>query len=372
MHIANPIYDVVFKYLMEDAKIAKLLISSIIGEEIETLDFLPQEFTADLDTGIVGKIGLLTVYRLDFSATIKSADGLKQVLIEIQKAKYATDIMRFRGYLGSQYSNKNNTTVVTINDHERRIGIPIIGIYFLGHKLDSTDASIIGVNRAYKDLVTGELLTVKESFIESLTHDSYVIQIPNLAQKRRNDLEKLLSIFDQSMYVDAEHHMLNIKEEEYPEKHRSLIRRLQAAILEPEMRKQMEIEDGILDEFEDMQRRILQLRQKTAEAEKRTDVAMQKIVEAERETNEARQKTVEAERETDEARQRITQVEREADEARRETAAAEHKAEVARRKTTEAEHGAKKEVARKLKTAAVPMETIMQATGLSREEVEEI
>jgi hypothetical protein len=31
MQIANPIYDVVFNYLMEDAKIAKLLISSIIG-----------------------------------------------------------------------------------------------------------------------------------------------------------------------------------------------------------------------------------------------------------------------------------------------------------------------------------------------------
>ena len=41
MQIANPIYDVVFKYLMEDAKVAKLLISSIIGEEIEELDFRP-------------------------------------------------------------------------------------------------------------------------------------------------------------------------------------------------------------------------------------------------------------------------------------------------------------------------------------------
>ena len=35
MLIANPIYDVVFKFLMEDAKIAKLLLSSIIGENIE-------------------------------------------------------------------------------------------------------------------------------------------------------------------------------------------------------------------------------------------------------------------------------------------------------------------------------------------------
>ena len=163
MQIANPIYDVVFKYLMEDAKIAKLLISSIIGEEIETLDFRPQEFTADIDTGLEGRIGLLTVYRLDFSATINTVDGPKQVLIEIQKAKYATDIMRFRGYLGSQYSNKTNVKLSTINNHERKIGIPIIGIYFLGHKLDSTDASIIGVNRIYKDLVTGELLTVKDT-----------------------------------------------------------------------------------------------------------------------------------------------------------------------------------------------------------------
>ena len=331
MQIANPIYDVVFKYLMEDAKIAKLLISSIIGKEIESLDFRPQEFTADIDTGLEGRIGLLTVYRLDFSATINTAHGPKQVLIEIQKAKYATDIMRFRGYLGSQYSNKTNVKLATINNHERKIGIPIIGIYFLGHTLDSTDASIIGVNRIYKDLVTGELLTVKESFIESLTHDSYVIQIPHLAQKRRNDLEKLLSIFDQSMSVDAGQHILNIKEEEYPEKHRPLIRRLQAAILEPEMRKQMEIEDGILDDFEDMQRKIQRQSHEIAEAERVANEARQ-------ETAEARRKAAESERMADEAR-------READEGR-------------------------KTVARNLKTAGVALTTIMQATGLSREEIE--
>jgi hypothetical protein len=304
MHIANPIYDVVFKYLMEDAKIAKLLISSIIGEEIETLDFRPQEFTADIDkSGIEGRIGTLTVYRLDFAATIKTGDGLKQVLIEIQKAKFATDIMRFRSYLGGQYSNKNNTESATINNHSRKVGIPIIGIYFLGHKLDYTDASIIGVNRTYKDLVTGEQLSVKESFIESLSHDSYIIQIPSLKEKRRNDLEKLLSIFDQSTNVDAEHHILNIKEDDYPEKHRALIRRLQSAILEPEMRKQMEIEDGILCEFEDMQREIMQHRQEASEARQKMSTAEQKASEAE-------QKASEAKLEIDELRKRLAEFEK--------------------------------------------------------------
>lgn len=50
MLIANPIYDVVFKYLMEDNKIAKILISSIIGEDIKQLDFRPQDFVTDLES----------------------------------------------------------------------------------------------------------------------------------------------------------------------------------------------------------------------------------------------------------------------------------------------------------------------------------
>jgi len=43
MLIANPIYDVVFKYMMGDLKVAKTFISAIIGEEVEDLDFCPQE-----------------------------------------------------------------------------------------------------------------------------------------------------------------------------------------------------------------------------------------------------------------------------------------------------------------------------------------
>ena len=283
MHIANPIYDVVFKYLMEDAKVAKLLISSIIGEEIEELDFRPQEFTTDIDVGrLEGRSGTLTVYRLDFSARIKTDDGINNVIIEIQKAKFATDIMRFRSYLGNQYSDSNSTQMVTIKDHTRSIGIPIISIYFLGHKLDHNDSSVIGVKRTYLDLITGEELATRESFIESLTHDSYVIQIPNLTKKRRTELETLLCIFDQTLSVDPAHHILSVLEEDFPEKYRPLIRRLQMAVSEPEMRKQMTLEDGLLQDFENMQREIEEYKQKTVEAEKTIEDQKQKTVEAEK------------------------------------------------------------------------------------------
>ena len=325
MHIANPIYDVVFKYLMEDAKVAKLLISSIIGEEIEELDFRPQEFTTDIDKSrIEGRIGTLTVYRLDFTAKISTKEGSKNVIIEIQKAKFATDIMRFRSYLGNQYSDTSSTQAVTINNHTRNIGMPIIGIYFLGHKLDHNESAVIGVNRVYTDLITGEILTTKESFIESLTHDSYVIQIPNLRMKRRTELEALLSIFDQTLSVDAAHHMLNVQEGDFPEKYRPLIRRLQMAVSEPEMRKQMTLEDGLLQDFENMQREIEEYKQKTAEAEKSIEEAEKAIEEAEKaveeaekavevekqKTADAKQKTAEALQENEELKKRLSALER--------------------------------------------------------------
>lgn len=279
MHIANPIYDVIFKYLMEDAKIAKLIISSIIGEEIKELRFLPQEYITDIDSSgsnppvKIRKKSLhtLTVYRLDFSAKIKTPEGLKQVIIELQKAKFPTDIMRFRKYLGDQLSNKDNTKVVRINGKSRRVGIPIISIYFLGHKLDNTKAGAIKVSRQYSDLVTGEQITTKEEFIESLTVDSYVIQIPYLTDKRRNDLEILLSVFDQSTAINTEAHILNVSETDFPEKYRPIIRKLQKAVLDNDLKKRMTLEDTTLDELAEKERFIDELEQQVNEEREKNE-----------------------------------------------------------------------------------------------------
>jgi hypothetical protein len=270
MLIANPIYDVVFKFLMEDAKIAKLLLSSIIGENIEELTFLPQEFVSDIDKDKIdkprksiksrrGNKSSLTVYRLDFSAHIQTPEGTKQVIIELQKAKFSTDITRFRKYLGEQFGDKRNITSLKINKRFRKVGIPIISIYFLGHKLDYTTASAIKISRQYQDLITNEIIDTKESFIESLTLDSYVIQIPYLTDKRRTELEILLSVFDQRNVADNEHHILNVNEEDFPEKYRSIIRKLQQANQSPEIKKKMQLEDGIIEELEDKEREIEEL-----------------------------------------------------------------------------------------------------------------
>ncbi len=296
MHIANPIYDVVFKYLMDDSKIAKLIISTIINEEIEELTFIPIEFVADFDQKTKKKtkntqhnkasqytLTTLTVYRLDFSAKIKTPNGHKNVLIEIQKAKFPTDIMRFRKYLGTQYANKENTQLLKTGGRVRKTGVPIISIYFLGHKLDTITASAIGINRHYRDLITNEPITQKEIFIESLTHDSYVIQIPYLTPQRRNDLEILLSVFDQSTAIDPECHILNVKETDFPEKYRLIIRKLQKAIENAEVKQKMDMEDSILDELTEMERLIDNLGEENVQVKHENAQKTNKIEELENE-----------------------------------------------------------------------------------------
>jgi hypothetical protein len=273
MKIANPIYDVVFKYLMDDNKIAKLMISKIIGEEIESLYFQPKDNVVKIERSGIDEEkpqASFTVYRLDFAARIKLSDGgYKQVLIEIQKAKLPTDIMRFRKYLGQQYLTNKNSIDKEVKGELRKTALPIVAIYFLGHPLDFETAPVIKVNRNYVDLATGEQLKNKEEFIESLTHDSYVIQIPELKGKRRTELEKMLSIFDQSQKESD--HILNISETDFPEEYRDIIRKLQSAITDEEIQNTMDVEDEILSVLEVKERRIEDMKESLTKMGKELD-----------------------------------------------------------------------------------------------------
>lgn len=249
VQIANPIYDVVFKYLMNDEKVAKLLLSAIIGKEVVSLEFRPTEHHFP-----VGE--LLAVLRMDFTARIVDTNGQQElVILELQKAKLASDIMRFRRYLGEQYANKENVVREPSPEYPYRKALPIMSIYFLGHSLAHTKAPVVRVNRTYIDAATGEQIHEKEEFIESLTHDSIIIQIPYLKGRRRTELEQLLSLFDQSSAM-TDPHFLSVNEDELPERYRPLLRRLQKAVADPVVRQTMDAEDELLEEFKDYQRLI--------------------------------------------------------------------------------------------------------------------
>ena len=260
MYIANPIYDTVFKYLLEDNALAKLLIGGILQEEILSLEFRPQEHTSTIDRP--GQ-RVLTVYRMDFAARLRNPAGdERQVLIELQKAKLPTDIIRFRRYLGAQYADPENTRSVplkagTENAKSVRQGVPLLTIDFLGHALEHTDAPD-------------------------------VIQIPKLRGRRRTEVEELLQVFDQGR-IHGDRHRLLIDEAEVPERYRPILRRLQRAAAEPQIAEAMDVEDEVLEELQSLERELEQERAGREQAEQRAEQEQQR---AEQEQQRAEQERV--------------------------------------------------------------------------------
>ena len=284
MEIANPIYDVVFKYLMEDQKVACIILSALTKLDIIALEFVPQELTVDkLKSEHSILTGLnLSIYRLDFSARIRQADGSEKVIIiEIQKSKFAHENMRFRKYLGKQYMNESFFQwVADTKGRNYKMGLPILPIYFLGERIEGFDEiPVIMVNKTIRDRFTNNILDVSHNFISALFHEGIIVNIPALKKKRRDELETLLSIFDQDNRKEN-HHIMNVKEIDFPEKFRPIIRRLQEAAQVKEVRDIMIVEDDFLSELNDYEHRI-------AESEKQKEEERRQKEEAQRKQEEA-------------------------------------------------------------------------------------
>ena len=247
MIIANPIYDTVFKYMMSDSKVAKTFLSAIIGEKIVELEFTSTEYT--LKTGVEKSqidrtLEQITVCRFDFAAKIETEIGdFKTVIIELQKAKFATDIMRFRRYLGTMYQSVENTY-----DKHRVKARQIYCIYLLNYEIGLSDSPIIKVDYIVSDLTTGEELDRKNEFIESLNHKSWIVQVRQLKAKRRNELENLLSIFDPDN-ITEDKHILNIDERQFPQEYQHIIRKLREAYESKQVREEMQMEDDYINEL---------------------------------------------------------------------------------------------------------------------------
>lgn len=240
MIIANPIYDVVFKYLMEDAEIAKGLLATILKVDIEHLEIKPQEIAAEVATHGVP----LAIIRFDFKAVIRRIDGEQvKVLIELQKARHLLDIMRFRRYLGDNYS-KEDTTVDT-NGEPVSEPLPIISLYLLGFKLHADYPAVAKIKGVVEDVVSGRTLPErpKEPFVDLLTHESYIIQIPRLKNTMQTKVERVLSVFDQNLRSNDDAHRLNYLIALDDPLVKRIVDRLNRAAANEEMRQQMDLED---------------------------------------------------------------------------------------------------------------------------------
>lgn len=238
LHVANPIYDTVFKYMMEDDRVAKIFLSALLKQQVIKVEMRRHEYTN-------GSRDAIAMFRIDFAATIRMGQGEeKLVLIELQKTWLETETLRFRQYLAVQYTNPEN---IPQENNEERYAVPMIAVYLLGHKLGEITDPVVYVKRKVYDYDDNEIIKgVPNPFVESLTHDSIIVQIPRLTMMRfNNGLDRVLSVFDQTRKDMENRHVLEIDDSIYgdDEDMKYLLRRLADAASDADLRRTMRVED---------------------------------------------------------------------------------------------------------------------------------
>lgn len=113
---------------------------------------------------------------------------------------------------------------------------------------------MLKVSREYLDAVTGQRLGEREEFVEALSHDCRVVQVPLLAARRRTDLERLLSVFDQELQVPGNRSVLEVDERHLPERYVPVLRRLAGAAASVEVADSMALEDEVSETWGRMKR----------------------------------------------------------------------------------------------------------------------
>jgi hypothetical protein len=255
---------------MENERLAKKVISVLLDQEVVELSLGQQETILPIE-----KRGL-TLFRLDFKAIIKEADGTnKKVLIELQKSKFSTDIQRFRNYLGANYISKNKKH--DEGNIEKKNSYPIITIYILGYNMDDLPYLAVKVNREIIDSSNNKPVNVKSFFIEHLTHQSHIIQVRRLPEERSTRLEKFLTLFNQA-WISDENYILDLQD--VPDEFKDMAKFLQGPVMNDTFRRQLEVEEEIDTLFDEQEAKFLkkieEVKQRETEERRQKEEAIEK------------------------------------------------------------------------------------------------
>ncbi len=301
--IPNPIYDVVFRYLMQDYDSAMIILSTLINEKIKSLEFKP--LTAAIKTSeeeyqeqvkqkaekyfkkekqkiianknltelekkaAISQINLkdpvsgkdIKLMHLDFTAVIEKENGEEEmVMIELQKVAIETDIFRFKQYIAENFQKKRKIKKVdtdTGKEIEMELPYRLIPIFILNFEIEDEISDLMIKTRQVKTgIFTDKEMSGKNEFIDNLSYELYVVQLPYLSKAEKlkfapdsykGKLFALLQLFDQRAKEVYNEYRLRLFRKVFPGFLDQVIKRLQAAAIEnPNLEKQMQAEDYYL------------------------------------------------------------------------------------------------------------------------------
>jgi len=242
--IPNPIYDVVFRYLMEDTESAMIVLSTLINEKITSLQLRTHRQNRSINPIHRRKPSTkddLRLFHLEFDAIIHWTDGkVESVIIELQKSTQTGDIHRFKRFLiQNQHKAKENYMLPESNPANENSG-RLIRIFILSFRIENEiNDLMINSNVAKTGVFKNKQLAVSNEFIDKLDKDFIVVQLPNLSQIAESEYEHveykkqlfaLLKLFDQNSKVKHNDHRLRLVRSFFPISIKPVINRLQWAI----------------------------------------------------------------------------------------------------------------------------------------------
>ena len=146
--------------------------------------------------------------------------------------------------------------------------LPMVAVYILGHKVGDIEEPVLYVNHQSLDY-DGNIVTkgLPNSFVDSLTHNSIIVQIPRLHGHINNRLDMVLSIFDQSRRDVEDKRILRIDNKVYENDAdmEHILHRLTMAAADADMRHKMNVEDEYFSAIEKRDTEILMREKQLAE-----------------------------------------------------------------------------------------------------------
>lgn len=299
--VANPIYDSVFKFLMDDERIAKTVLSALLKKEVLSVEMRKHEhpnITRDK----------LSMFRIDFAARVRENNGSTQlILIELQKTWLDTETLRFRRYLAAQYNAEEN---IQKQGENKGYALPMVAVYLLGHRVGDIDKPVVYVGHKALDYDGKEVKNGEnDPFISSLIHDSIIVQIPLLHGKINNRLDKVLSVFDQSQRTEESQQIINLEENLYKDdpEMMQIIHRLSLATMSAEVRQEMNDEDEFFAVIEARDTQVMKQKKIISEQQDMITEQQGKITEQQDRITEQQDRITEQQDRITEQQDRITE-----------------------------------------------------------------
>ena len=302
--IANPLYDTVFKYLMEDIDIATDFISVILERKVTNVRMESRSSVRVITKNREPKDKLI-LYHLDFKATVydvsETGESVNphEVLIELQKGFQTPDIYRFRDYLSEELSPdkvkvKRTKNVIKNNkieevekegyDYDKTVEpLPIINIYILGFSLIDKEFIIRKPN--YYLNAYGEKIYPKSKIVNLLTVSPIFIQIPNIPPKPWNKLAEVMSLFIQTFCDGESEWVLNYDKNNSSMKNsivKKIYSKLENILADEETRKELKAEEDGRLLLESIDRENERLTLELEESERKVEEEKRKVEEEKR------------------------------------------------------------------------------------------